>query len=472
MLKNKMRDFDYIIVGNGVGVMAAAVLLGSRQKVAVVNPSPNWGGIFGGIKINDRQFDIGMVFFEFDSFYPLSDDLSSYNPDRYNDSARFLQLVRRFWEQRLDFYEAPKVKSLLGGDFFGDIMVANQPDVLQSFSDSIKNKIAEELDALAMEKSPLHASLKHSEKDRFLAANYRDVSIANHGEILHRRLFGPFCRKVLGVCESEITALFHRAAWCPLYYPETLLSAIRGEKLMLPDTRFYYPKGGHFALTVETLSAEMSRNKNITLIRDKPVGMTASAPALSFTDDKITAKKIIWGGDLGQLLPLLDGAPPPPQLKKSSITMVFAETDKKPSVSDFSTAFVCDEDECIYRMTRQGESCAELPVAQFVFEINGGILQEQGIDGDDEIISHVKRFVKKTEVFDPENGASFTVRHFNNALTLPTSENFEKFKAAKEAIGPLYDNINYIGSAAGFAGGSFNDQIVSALQLEEKYGTD
>ena len=472
MSKNKKRDFDYILVGSGIGVMAAAVLLGARRRIAVVNPSPNWGGIFGGIKINNRQFDIGMVFFEFNSFYPLSEDLSSYNSSRYNDSARFLQLTKRFWEQRLDFREAPKVKSLLGGNFFGDIMVANQPDVLQSFPDSIKSKIRKELDTLAMTKASLHASRKHSEKDKFLEASYKDVSIANHGETLHRQLFGPFCRKVLGVYEHEMIALFHRIAWCPLYYPETLLSAVRGEELMLPDMRFHYPRDGHFGVTVEVLYGEMSQNKNITMIRDKPVGMIASDPSLSFTNDKITAKKIIWGADMGQLLSLLDGAPSLPQLEKSSITMVFVETDKKPLVSDFSTAFVCDEDECIYRMTHQSGSCVESPVAQFIFEINGDILQEKGIESDEEVISHVKRFVRRTEVFDPENGASFTVRHFGNSLTLPTLENFERFTTAKEGVGTLYDNIDYIGSSAGFAVGSFNDQIVSALQLEGKYGTD
>lgn len=462
-----MRDFDYIVCGNNMGAMAAALSLAGRHKVAAVNPSPNWGGVFAGIKIGESRFDAGMAFLEFSSSYPQCDDLASYNPAVYNDSARFLRQIRDFFSRRMDFVETGNLKTYLNGVFYGDIIAADRLEILSSFSGALKEKIISELEeAAARGRFPLHAANKKTRPDLFLAADYRGVSAANHGRTLHKLLFAPLCRKIFNISARETPALFHRAFWCPLYYPETLLAAIRGEKTGLPAAAFHYPKAGYFAKTAETLSAELLRHKNITILQKKPAGLKDSKfPVLHFDGGAISAKKIIWCGGLAQLCGLAAAETGRLCPKKSSIVMVFTETDEN-TAADFSTVFVCDPGECVYRATRQN---AARGVNKFIFEMNAEVLEQNGIRKDGEIIAHVRNFAAKAGIF---NGGQCTVRRFKDALTMPTGENYKKFCALQKTAKLLFNNVEYIGAAAGFACGSFNDQIAAALRLGKTYGAD
>ena len=470
-----MRDFDYIIFGNNIGAMTAAVTLAKRHKVAVVNPSPNWGGIFAGANINGKQFDIGMVFLELMSFYPPADDLASYDPAVHNDSARFLYLIKDFLAPRINFTEVGNLKTLWNGVFYDDIMVANRLQFLSSFSGETKQKITNELMEISEKtRVPLHAAHKQSNQKLFLAAHYHAASVANHGDTLHDLLIAPFCQKTLNIPSQKISALLHRAAWCPLYYPETLLAAMRGQKLTMPDTRFHYPQADYFAKIIEILAIEMQNNANITLVRDNPVGLTAAnSPTLFLTGGQITAQKIIWSGDLRQLFSLSNETVAPYRPDKSSMTLVFVEVEKKAIAENFSTVFVGDAKECIYRATNQNATNAELDRNKFIFEMNSDVLRQKSINGDEQIIAHTQHFVEQTAIFNmPMHGGQYAVKHFPNALTLPTAENLQKFEKLRDMTQSQLCNIEYIGPAAGFSTNSFNDQIVGALQLGAKYDSD
>src|SRR5690348_8273511 len=48
------------------------------------------------------------------------------------------------------------------------------------------------------------------------------VSTACHGGKFHDTFIEPMCVKVLGVPTSSVIARYHRAAWLPIYWPETL----------------------------------------------------------------------------------------------------------------------------------------------------------------------------------------------------------------------------------------------------------
>ncbi|MGU9951872.1 MAG: hypothetical protein ACNYPH_06155 [Gammaproteobacteria bacterium WSBS_2016_MAG_OTU1] len=470
-----MSDFDYIICGNSVGAMTAALTLSKHHKVAVVNPSPNWGGIFAGIKIDGKQFDIGMVFFEFGSFYSKSNELASYNPTIQNDSARFFHLIKDFFMQRMEFAEVGNLKTLWNGVFYEDIIIADQLQVLSSFPINVREKMIAELEKIvAQGQFPLHAAHKKHNENLFLTTSYDDVSLANHGETLHNLLIAPFCRKVVNISEGIIPALFHRLAWCPLYYPETLLSALRGQQVTMPKTVFHYPKNDYFAKGVEVLATELRQNNNITLLQNKPVKLDASGlSTLFFEDGQITAKKIIWGNDLPQLCALLGEETASEKMEKSSMVLVFVEVDKKIVATNFSTLFVCDSATPIYRITNQNAAHIEGDKNKFVFEMNADILIENNINSDDEVIAHIQQFVEETSIFNEKiNDEQYAIRRFNNALTMPTAENLQKFNNLQNMVKSRLQNVECIGSAAGFASGSFNDQVVAALHLGEKYGPD
>ena len=463
-----MHDFDYIVCGNNIGAMAAAALLGKNHKVAVVNPTPNWGGIFAGIKINGGQFDIGMAILEFPSFYPKTEDLLSHSPAVYNDSARFVKQVEAFWARRLKFAEFGNIKTFLNGAFYDDIIYANQMQVMSSLSK--EPNITAELEAI--KPSALHAANKKKQRELFLSANYEDVSVANHGKTLHELLVAPLCQKALNISARQIPALFHRLAWCPLYYPETLLAAAHGEDVNLPQAKFLYPKAGYFAQTAEVLAAEIQQNAGISILQKKPTAIAdGDVPAIHLDGDKITAKKIIWCGDLAKLCALSNANTTHPEMQRASMVMAFVETEKENTAADFSSAFVCDVSTGIYRANNQNAAHPTLKTNKFIFEMNADYMRQNGADEDGEIIAHVRQFCDKAQIFNttPEK-EKWAVRRFNNALVLPTADNYKNFIRLQESA--QFRNIECVGTAACFGGGSLNDQVTNALYLKRKYCPD
>ena len=113
-----------------------------------------------------------------------------------------------------------------------------------------------ELEPLAAERGPLHSSRKTSDSG-FASLDFEQASIANHGYTFHDTFIEPFCRKVTGLDTSVLSALYHRLAWAPLFYPETLLDALRGVPTSLPATTFSYPASGSLASMVHAIDAAL-----------------------------------------------------------------------------------------------------------------------------------------------------------------------------------------------------------------------
>lgn len=473
MSEKEMRDFDYIICGNNVGAMVAALTLAQRHKVAVVNPSLRWGGIFAGIEINEAKFDIGMNFLEFDSYHTPCDNLLSYHPDIFNDAARFFHLVRDFMAQRMDFNRVGGIKTYWHGEFYDDFIISNKLEILSALTDEVRQNITAELEEIIQKQpSPLHAANKHKNRRLFSETDYEKVSLANHGQTLHHLLIAPFCQKVLGVSAREVVSLYHRIAWAPLYYPETLLAAIQGEAAELPETPFYFPRTEYFAGVIEALAEEMRENRNIRIIQDAPVGFAGGDSAqLSFAGGHMTAKRLVWCADLEKLCDLADISYPPSPARKSSLTLVFAEVDKDVVERDFSTVFACDAEHCVYRVTNQNATHPQQTRNRFIFEMNTEMLCPNAASSDAAAVAAVQEFSEQANLFNRKiDDDQLTVKHFKNALTLPVTDNLIDHEALSEAVRKSdLTNVDCIGTAANFAAGSFNDQVVMALQLGEKY---
>ena len=148
------------------------------------------------------KFDRGMILYEFDAL-------------REPEKTRFPK-IGEWVKARVDMVEIPTPKMLWNGRLCPDLYIANQLDAVpEGLGD----------DAMAVPGWGDDATLE-------------EVSVIGHGEAFHDTFIEPMCQKITGLDSSRVLARLHRAAWLPLYWPETLKARASIK------TPFWYPKAG------------------------------------------------------------------------------------------------------------------------------------------------------------------------------------------------------------------------------------
>ncbi len=469
-----MKKFDFIVFGNNTSAMISALELSKKHSVALINPTPNWGAHFAGININGTSFDIGMNFFEFTTFHKPSHDILSYDPKARNDSARFFQMVENYISSKIEFVEVDKIEILSQGVFAGDIVMANQLDILNKLPKETTEKIKQELEAiLASNTKTLHASQKKINEDLFLKTSYWDVSVANHGKTFHDLFIEPFCKTIFNISSKDFPALFHRIIWTPLFYPETLLNAIKTNEQLAP-TLFHYPVKGMFSTFLNEVLKEIKENKNIVVFSKAPKQIIKSSEnifELAFEDETFSSTKLIWCNDLQSLLKLFSAKTPEFTPEKASITLAFCSTESVNITRLFSCLYVCNESP-IYRITNQEYAAKDStnPLTRLVLEFNYDVLNAKGIDTNEKINSHINSFLIKNNIIkEAIPDVSISIKAIKNAVNLPTLNNFNNFENLFNLTQNLLPEVELLGPASGFVSTSFNDQVVQALKIGKKY---
>ncbi|MCA0144464.1 hypothetical protein [Blastococcus sp. LR1] len=246
---------DALLVGNNLAVLVAAAELGEagRDVVLVTDGRPA-GGHFRGRTVSGTTFDVGMVVLERSPGSGPAPDPAGYRPERRYDWTRFGTLVDDWLDAHAGLRCSPTPEALVEGRRRPDHLLADRLDVLA------------ELDvpppAPLSRNDPAHAAAKTTGA-AYDTLTYAEAARLNHGPQLHGRLVEPFADKVLGPLAGELLARYHRAAWLPLYWPETLAAACAGEAAGLPEHRFWTTEGGAVAEVVAALESRVARLPNV-----------------------------------------------------------------------------------------------------------------------------------------------------------------------------------------------------------------
>ena len=271
---------------------------------------------------------------------------------------------------------------------------------------------------------------------------------------------------------KDCPSLLHRIAWAPLFYPETLLKGLNGEDDLAP-TLFHYPKKGYFAAITDAFMAEIRANKNITIITQKINNLKKTNHyELEFDTETISANQVVWCNDLLSLLQtakanLFEHTP-----QKASVTVAFCFTEKSNISKEFSSLYVCDNSNPLYRITNQEYSAKknDTETVKLVFEFNLDVLNEFGLDTNEKITDSINDFLTKNGIvktaLKPQN---ITIKALKNAVNMPTLYNFNNFEKLSNLTQNLLPEVELIGPASGFVSTSFNDQVVQALKIGKKY---
>jgi hypothetical protein len=460
-------ESDALLVGNALAVMVAALEL-ARQgaRVALVNPARNWGGHFSAVSLGDARYDAGMVLYEFTSFSPPGvEDPLTYDPAVRNDAGRFCQTVRDYVGRYEQLRDIGTPQMAVAGALHDDVLIANALHALARLP--FAETAGRELVPLASSAGPLHASRKRE----FGPLDYRTASLANHGATLHAALMEPFCRKVLAAGSEKILGLYHRAAWLPLFYPETLLSFLQGKPQPLPPTVFSYPVAGRVGDLAKKLADEIEGSSQIEVIRES-FSALREEPAGRWTmefagREPVRAARLAWGNSLAEVLRMAPAGDAPASYEKCSITLAFLRVPAKSMRHDFAVLSIVEPSLHTYRITNQ-TACAGAPGEHFhmVAELNPDYAPIATPTATADIGRRIAgELAHLGLVSAPDEVECVAVKEMRNTLTLPTEANRDAFRREAAAARAALSGASFVGPASGFFSSSLNDQIVQGLQL-------
>jgi hypothetical protein len=470
-----MKTFDFAVVGNGVAAMVGATELARNgHSVVLWNPTPQWGAHFGGFNAAGRSFDIGMNLLEFTSFAAQSSQLETYSAPTRNDSARFTGVIRDYISGLVDCAAAEVPQCLFRGVFAPDIVIANRLDLLGTLPGELRSRIAAELDLCvkALDQSPAwHARNKVRQAEQFAAADYRTVSLANHGATLHDLLIEPACQRTLGLPASEVSALLHRVAWTPLYYPETLLQQLEGPPPVLPPTDFSYPQAGSFAAVISALEQRIRIAPGLEVVRDK-LGSLTRVEGGWMLNNQALAQRLVWTQRPGQLAAALGGEDDLAAYTKASVVVAFASIDRDAWMRRFSTVFVLDANSPIYRITDQTWSAGSQvqPQADCTIEIAAAAAAHWPLDNLPALTAEITSQLKRLGVLREAAGVTLhAAKLFKDVIVAPTAANRSRALAGHAHLTASHPEIELIGAAAPFGASSFNDYVIQGLRLGRRH---
>jgi len=167
-----------------------------------------------------HKFDRGCILFEFDAM-------------REPEKTQF-PLVGKFVRSKIRMVEIRKPQIV-----YREPMPFNAVRYMPDYF--IANDTKAWLHSHSVPHTYLHPSHKHQWSND---VTYDVVSLINHPRGMHEA-FETWCQKLYGFGLDRIVAKYHRAAWLPLYWPESFGTVW--------PTKFYYPVAGHAGALAEVL---------------------------------------------------------------------------------------------------------------------------------------------------------------------------------------------------------------------------
>lgn len=465
-----------IIYGGSVGalVLTKELLKNKDLNVILINPSKSWGGYFGGLKINDTSFDIGMNLFEFTSFISESDSILDYNPHIKSITGKFSNIIENYIKDHISTRLVDTPEVYYNGKFSSDYYISNSLELFSNLEIENKVKLIEELQDIVSEKNALHASNKNINPNLFYQESYEKASKLNHGLTFHTLFIEPFIQKILNINSNSFPAILHRIPWAPLYYPETLLSSLEGnisETFLV--SKFEYPQNESFSIIINKLYDYISSQNNIKILNDKVINIDCSENLIQLeTGSSFNYDELVLSLDITDCYKILGNNDTKVEFKKASFIFLFIRLPKDDIKKDFSVLFILDSKIPFYRITNQTnlKNNTNEKYVDLIIEFNADYLEKiLGLDFDLRV--SVESILFEMDLLFSFNPEIFDIKRFNNAINLPTFDNVELYTKIKSQI-ILKDNINFIGNVNNFFANSFNDNLIQALLISKKINHD
>jgi hypothetical protein len=465
---------DAVLVGNNLAVLVAAAELGSagREVVLITDGRPA-GGHFRGLRVADTDFDIGMVTLEqlgSGSAGPADGpDLAEYRADRRYDWTRFADLVDRWQERHVELRRVPTPEVLVEGRRWPDHLMTDRLDVVATLGSPPSTLVSRD--------DPAHVSNKTTGA-AFDVLTYQEAAVLAHGPDVQRRLVTPFAEKVLGPALGPLLARYHRVAWLPLYWPETVADVCAGRPTAVTEHAFWTTSTGSVGELVRALERRVAALPTVTVdlatvdslvpaaggwqVRTSAGGVFVHPqPVLGLAHDRVAA---------------LLGIPAVPRPGGSPVTVLFALVRGSAIREPVACLLVADPEFLTYRVTDQDLAAGLDPEWRRVTVEAGpeaNRLTAEGADVSVLLVAELCRlYGMDAGTMDADHPDVRVLRTMTaaGALSVPSAAVVAADRAAAEAILDACPTALLTGALLGTAVNSLGDQVVHGLAVAQRLG--
>lgn len=464
-----MNTETTVIVGNALAGMVTALELARQGKpVTLVNPGGPLGGYFAGLEIDGVMFDAGLVKFELDGYLSQQNKLASYDPKLRNDVGRFMNIVHAWALQYAPLHQFDMPKMWLQNKVYDDVVLSNSYHTFSQLpfaQDSIK----ELQTAPAAE---IHAREK-ANGARYHTLDYLTASLANHGKTMHAQIIAPYLMKAQGVTADKMLARYHRVAWLPLFYPDTLLASFQGKPVPLNPTVFHYPKQGAVGGICKQVKQQVLNHPNITYIQQpvNAVEKVATGWRVQLGEGSVESAHLVWTGAPAALLKALGQQPSVAQEIKSPIAVLFLRIKKADIRNVHTILHVLDMDKCAYRITNQ-TACADNHTddMNIVVEFNQDYFKRlygESISDAEITEKLVAELAAMNMVAEGTVPLIASIKRIPGGFLVPDAAARDAWEHDQQTVAKLHPDIALLAMSSGFFATSLNDQVIQGLYYAE-----
>jgi hypothetical protein len=450
------------LVGHNLAMLVAATEL-VRQGVPVRlhTDGKSLGAHFAGLNAQGHAFDIGMVMLEKCTHPQPSDALGSYRPEIRNDWTRFGHLASGWLERQAPLVRVPTPECRVQGRTGPDYLIANRLDMLGGL------RVGQQPVPLPPELSPddpRHPRHKVN-SPAYDSLSYQDAAALCHGDAFHALAIEPFVRKLLGQGSDRFLARYHRAAWAPLFYAETVRAALRGEATHLAEYPFWTAASGCVGDIVSRLRTELLAHPLLSLRADALTSLTPEGQrphALGLPAERCSSLL-----QAAEALPPQASAPVPPPA--ASVSVAFCRVPEDAITRPTGCLMVVDEEFAAYRLTDQDHLAGRAtPMHRITIEAGPDRLaaHHPGATPAQALSLELAGLLGVRNPADIEVAQCITARQ---ALAWPSAEAIHAGQQTSRCLSEALPGVALTGTLLGYGVASFNDQIVQGLKLAEEF---
>jgi hypothetical protein len=223
--------------GNLINLVLAEQILKLGKKVIWHTLGEKVGGHFSGMLIEGSHIDLGMVLLEFgaESIQAL---------ETSKDPATASALLEFFKEFPID---SAIVLCRHQSQYFPDFIISDECDLI--WRNNYRSTYA------------LENPKRKWDEDLFEIMTYENYCLTSYPKF-YNELLKNFADKITFNGADKISSRYHRNAWLPLYYPDT----ISGNSRMIPPYPFHRIKDGTIASVIHSKFLKITQNSNCTII--------------------------------------------------------------------------------------------------------------------------------------------------------------------------------------------------------------
>lgn len=454
-----------LLAGNNLAVLVAAHALARRGRpVTLLTDGRAPGGHFAGMQIDGSDFDIGMVMLERPPVAPdAAPGRPPYRPQVRNDWTRFAADVARWMDTHVALRRVATPTVQVEGRSGPDYLIANRLDLLAGTGGGALQAPGPD--------DGRHPSHKVA-GPAYEHLSYAEAAALHHGVDWHGRWIEPFVRKLLDAGSQDFLARYHRTGWVPLYYPETLDAARRGELVALPEYPFFTTPGGFVGEVVAQLAADIVRTPGCRIERAPLTGLRHDGGRwhLQCEGTQAAASQVALGLAPERLQALL-GLPAAAPQRAASVALLFARVRAAAIGRPLGCHMVVEPAFASYRVVDQDALAGrDAGWHRVVIEASPRALAERAGSDAPAALQAVLADELRTLLQLPAEADLQVLKCFvaRGALVLPTAEAVTQGRSSAAAFAEATPGACLSGALLGFGVASFNDQIVQGLQIAEE----